>query len=102
MCASEVSNALWVIGSQWAALITLILGFERFVAVKWPIYYMNAKKNYTRILLISLMAILISLTIALCLGFFIGSEKSVDWACSISSAYGHTYSSDAYALPECK
>lgn len=43
-CASDVSNALWVVGGQWTATITFLLGLERLLAVKSPGYYIRFTK----------------------------------------------------------
>uniref|UniRef100_A0A914DVI2 G-protein coupled receptors family 1 profile domain-containing protein n=1 Tax=Acrobeloides nanus TaxID=290746 RepID=A0A914DVI2_9BILA len=95
-CALEFNTTLMLVGSQWPALLTFVLGIERFVAVKFPIKYLEIPKRYWFISLTSLAVVMFSLMVALIIGIILQRDSVGEYLCTLSSSYGMEYTTFHY------
>ncbi|KAE9547822.1 hypothetical protein FO519_008967 [Halicephalobus sp. NKZ332] len=98
-CAVQVGNILLVIGSQWSAMITLSLGFERYLAVQYPIKYRHLKlRMFHGLLIASLVISIISISVAIYIGIVVQRFTQALYICTLSHAYGYEYTTFNYFI----
>ncbi|KAK0412751.1 hypothetical protein QR680_006384 [Steinernema hermaphroditum] len=98
-CAAEPSPALYVIGGQWPAVLTLMLGVERLTAVAFPWWY---RELYERHQVVTALAaslfVVVSLAVGISYGLIVTPDAFSIYICSIGKSYGMHYATYNYAL----
>uniref|UniRef100_A0A914QNX7 Uncharacterized protein n=1 Tax=Panagrolaimus davidi TaxID=227884 RepID=A0A914QNX7_9BILA len=96
-CALQFENSLCVIGSQGPAMLSLALGIERFCAIRFPTTYRHFKEKMFHVLLIlSAVICITSLCVALYIGLVIEKDLLASLPCTLSNAFGFTYTTFNY------
>uniref|UniRef100_A0A914Q4P8 G-protein coupled receptors family 1 profile domain-containing protein n=1 Tax=Panagrolaimus davidi TaxID=227884 RepID=A0A914Q4P8_9BILA len=91
-CALQFENILLVIGNQGPAMLSLALGIERFCAIRFPTTYRHFKEKMFHVLLIlSAVICITSLCVALYIGLVIEKDLLASLPCTLSNAFGFTY-----------
>uniref|UniRef100_A0A914WVN3 G-protein coupled receptors family 1 profile domain-containing protein n=1 Tax=Plectus sambesii TaxID=2011161 RepID=A0A914WVN3_9BILA len=93
-CATEWYPGMLIVGAQWPACVTLLLGLERFAAVHFPVWYkvnMNANARF-KMVVISVVFALVSLGIAFAQTYLFFRNELITFVCNITAIYGTYYS----------
>uniref|UniRef100_A0A914WSX6 G-protein coupled receptors family 1 profile domain-containing protein n=1 Tax=Plectus sambesii TaxID=2011161 RepID=A0A914WSX6_9BILA len=99
-CATEWYPGLLLLGAQWPACVTLLLGLERFAAVHFPIWYkvnMNGTARF-KMVVISVVFSLVSLGIAFAQTYIFFGKNLTVFLCTISGAYEKYYTTWNYIV----
>uniref|UniRef100_A0A1I7ZHQ5 G_PROTEIN_RECEP_F1_2 domain-containing protein n=1 Tax=Steinernema glaseri TaxID=37863 RepID=A0A1I7ZHQ5_9BILA len=91
-CATDPVPALHTIGGQWPSALTLLLGFERLTAVRFPWWYHQLYERH-QVVSVSCVSLFVtaSLAIGICCGVFAIPEGVTIYICSIGKSYGPEY-----------
>uniref|UniRef100_A0A1I7ZIJ6 G_PROTEIN_RECEP_F1_2 domain-containing protein n=1 Tax=Steinernema glaseri TaxID=37863 RepID=A0A1I7ZIJ6_9BILA len=98
-CATDPVPALHTIGGQWPSALTLLLGFERLTAVRFPWWYHQLYERH-QVVSVSCVSLFVtaSLAIGICCGVFAIPEGVTIYICSIGKSYGPEYATYNFTL----
>uniref|UniRef100_A0A0M3IDW8 G_PROTEIN_RECEP_F1_2 domain-containing protein n=1 Tax=Ascaris lumbricoides TaxID=6252 RepID=A0A0M3IDW8_ASCLU len=91
--------AFRVIGSQWPAMLTFCLGFERFLAVRFPFVYISSHdRRHIIVVIITAVLAIASLILAHIYPLIIARNRPSNFACSLVLTFGEVHSEFMYAV----
>uniref|UniRef100_A0A914V1W6 G-protein coupled receptors family 1 profile domain-containing protein n=1 Tax=Plectus sambesii TaxID=2011161 RepID=A0A914V1W6_9BILA len=99
-CTTESYPGLLILGAQWPACVTLLLGLERFAAVHFPIWYkvnINGKARF-KMVVFSVVFSLVSLGVAFAQSYIFFGKNYAYSLCTISGAFGKYYTTWNYIV----
>uniref|UniRef100_A0A914DTW1 G-protein coupled receptors family 1 profile domain-containing protein n=1 Tax=Acrobeloides nanus TaxID=290746 RepID=A0A914DTW1_9BILA len=91
-CTSDKPYSFFILLSrQWTAMLTLVMGLERFLFVAYPLWFKVVRVRRTPIVLFTLSFVLLSACIGYTNSLFIQPFEWTFYTCENTWAYGDNY-----------
>ncbi|KAI1726340.1 hypothetical protein DdX_03056 [Ditylenchus destructor] len=82
---------LLLISRQWSSVIILIMGFERFLFVTYPLWFKSIRVRRGPIIVFTLMFATMSASVGYINSLFVAPEEMAHFSCELTWAFGDNY-----------